>query len=67
MATIIAEFLNQSLGLKVQKFYVLPTDCIRVFFIHLKKKQRIFPSTVSTYLFLQPRRNVFTAQYELGL
>ena len=50
----------------IQKFCVLPT-------MHLcvlrgsQNKQTIFLYTAITYRFLQPRRRVFSARYELGL
>jgi len=50
----------------IQKFYVLPTQCICVL-QGSENKQRSFPYTALTDWFLKPRRRVFTARYGLSL
>ena len=47
-------------GFNIKKFYILPTQYAS------ENKQRLFPNTTLTDLFLQPRRSVFTARYDLG-
>jgi len=41
----------------IHQFYVLPTQCIYVFCVDLRKKQRLFPYTTLTGWFLQERFN----------
>jgi len=51
----------------IQQLYVLPTQCIYVFCVDLRKKQQLFPYTNLADWFLQDRRSVFTARYGLNL
>jgi len=41
----------------IQQFYVLPTQCIYVFFCGSQNKQRLFPYTALTDWFLKHRFN----------
>jgi len=50
----------------IQQFYVLPTVCIYVLY-GSQNKQPLFPYTSLTAWFLQLRRSLFTARYELNL
>jgi len=36
----------------IQQFYILPTQCIYVFWVDLRKKPRLFPYTALTDWFL---------------
>jgi len=62
VATIIPEFLNQSLRLKIQKFYVLPTECICVFFIHLRKKTaNVSLYSINLFVLITKMKRVYCA------
>jgi len=37
---------------KIRQFYVLPTQCIYVFYMDLENKRRLFPYTTLTDWFL---------------
>jgi hypothetical protein len=51
----------------IHKFYVLSTQCIYVFCVDLRKKQRLFPHTALADWFFKLRWSVFTGQYGLRL
>jgi hypothetical protein len=49
-----------------QKFYILPTEHLYLLYVS-QEKLRSIPCTTLNDRLLQPRRQVFTARYDLGL